>query len=120
MTELSRILAELDKVAKGACAPLPTEGREFAKKYCKDHPPAFGKPPFMNRTRTVGGEFSPASYLQPKQFKSEWDRDRCQAPTRTYPSRKGAVSLFYNPLGKMDWRPASTSSRELSPILHVD
>ena len=124
MTELGRILAELDKVAavNGRKSSARNSGREFAKQYCKDHPlPATGKPSFCNRTRTVGGEFSCPQFLKPKQFKSEWDRERCQAPQRTYPSRKGAVSLFYNPLGdKKDWKPGKTCSREFSPIIHIE
>ena len=119
MTELGEILAQLDKgvVASNGGG---SNYREFAKQYCKEHFVPSGKAPFTNRTRTVGGEFSRAQFLQPKQFKSEWDRERCQAPERTYPSRKGAVSLFYNPLDKKDWRPGRTCSREFSPIIHIE
>lgn len=88
----------------------------LAKEYVKNHPPPKEKVSFTNRTRTVGGEFSPQVFLRPKQFKSEWDRERCQAPKRSYPSRIGAVSQFYNPLTKSDWRPTSTCSREFSPM----
>ena len=122
-TELGKILAELDKVAesyRGSSIGAKTD-REVAKEYCKNHPPVTGKPAFCNRTRTVGGEFSSPQFLQPKQFQSEWDRERCQAPQRTYPSRKGAVSMFYNPLGrKKDWKPGRTCSREFSVIIHIE
>lgn len=53
--------------------------------------------------RRVGSEFSRPSILPITDFKSEWDRERCKSPSRTYP-RSGTVSTFYNPIGKA-WIP---------------
>ena len=94
------------------------EGKKIAKEYCAKNPPVI-RPKYISATRSIGGEFSCPGFLKPTQFKSDWDRERCTAPQRTYPSREGAVSEFYNPLNKTDWRPASGQSRELSRIEYM-
>jgi hypothetical protein len=73
---------------------------------------------FTSAVRTIGGEFSPQIFLKVTQFESDWDRERCQAPQRTYPCRIGTVSKFYNPI-KSDWKPVTRQSRELSKTSYL-
>jgi len=92
------------------------EGKKIAKEYCAKHPPVI-RPPYTSATRSVGGEFSSPGFLKPREFKSEWDRERCKAPQRTYPSRQGAASDFYNPLDKSDWKPSQSRRALMDSVI---
>lgn len=112
---LDDLFAEIDAAAHRVKRPsesLKGSVNFSEKKISKISPRSSGK--CWSAARTVGGEFSKAPILPITDFKSVWDRERCQCPSRTYPSR-GTVSAFYNPV-RTSWVPTSSQSREFANI----